>query len=186
LIVGRQKTIDRDKVLEAAESIVASQGAAALTIDAVAQAAGISKGGVQSCFGNKEALVDAMLKRWGALYAAQVEALAGPAPTPLAALGAHIKTTVDEDDDVNTRTAALMATLMQSPVYLAWIREWYAQRFGDLARLEGSSGSNARIAFLATEGLFLLRHFGLMDVSRQEWERYFGEIGAVFDTAVQE
>lgn len=63
--MGRQRTIDRDKVLDAAENIVLNQGAAALTIDAVAKSMGISKGGVQYCFGNKDALIDAMFERWG-------------------------------------------------------------------------------------------------------------------------
>lgn len=44
--MGRQRIIDREKVLEAAEEIVINQGATALTIDAVAKAMGISKGGV--------------------------------------------------------------------------------------------------------------------------------------------
>ena len=66
--MGRQRTIDRDKVLDTAEEIVITQGAAALTIDAVAKAMGISKGGVQYCFGNKEALIDAMFERWGRSY----------------------------------------------------------------------------------------------------------------------
>lgn len=66
--MGRQRTIDRDKVLDAAENIVLNQGAAALTIDAVAKSMGISKGGVQYCFGNKDALIDAMFERWGYTY----------------------------------------------------------------------------------------------------------------------
>ncbi len=66
--MGRQRIIDREKVLEAAEEIVINQGATALTIDAVAKAMGISKGGVQYCFGNKEALIDAMFERWGQSY----------------------------------------------------------------------------------------------------------------------
>lgn len=43
--MGRQRSIDRDKVLDTAEEIVATRGAAGLTIDAVAKAMGISKGG---------------------------------------------------------------------------------------------------------------------------------------------
>ncbi|CAI1250325.1 transcriptional repressor BetI [Serratia liquefaciens] len=58
--MGRQRSIDRDKVLDVAEEIVATQGAAGLTIDSVARAMGISKGGVQYCFGSKDAMIDAM------------------------------------------------------------------------------------------------------------------------------
>lgn len=39
--VGRKKTIDREALLDVAEGIVNRQGAAALTIDAVAKAAGV-------------------------------------------------------------------------------------------------------------------------------------------------
>jgi AcrR family transcriptional regulator len=46
--MGRYQPVDRDKVLDAAEAILRTRGIAALTIDAVAKAAGISKGGVQS------------------------------------------------------------------------------------------------------------------------------------------
>jgi AcrR family transcriptional regulator len=60
--MGRRQTIDREKVLAVAEDIVGQRGAAALTIDAVAKAAGITKGGVQSAFGTKEALIAAMLR----------------------------------------------------------------------------------------------------------------------------
>ncbi|VEA73956.1 Bacterial regulatory proteins, tetR family [Serratia rubidaea] len=48
--MGRQRSIDRDRVLDAAEEIIATQGASGLTIDSVAKAMGISKGGVQYCF----------------------------------------------------------------------------------------------------------------------------------------
>ncbi|SQI41513.1 Uncharacterised protein [Serratia plymuthica] len=41
--MGRQRSIDRDKVLDAAEEIVANQGAAGLTIDSVAKAMGSPK-----------------------------------------------------------------------------------------------------------------------------------------------
>ncbi|WP_284209576.1 hypothetical protein [Methylorubrum aminovorans] len=42
--MGRTRTIDRDNVLDHAEQIVCREGATALTFDAVARAAGITKG----------------------------------------------------------------------------------------------------------------------------------------------
>src|SRR5690606_31627342 len=56
-MAGRPRTIDRDKVLDAAEAVVMRAGAAGLTIDAVAREAGITKGGVQYAFGSKENLI---------------------------------------------------------------------------------------------------------------------------------
>lgn len=43
--MGRQRSIDRNKVLDVAENIVHQQGVTALTIDAVAKAMGILKAG---------------------------------------------------------------------------------------------------------------------------------------------
>jgi AcrR family transcriptional regulator len=45
--MGRKPTITRDGLLDVAEELVREQGGSALTIGALAKAAGISKGGVQ-------------------------------------------------------------------------------------------------------------------------------------------
>lgn len=51
--MGRPRSIDRDKLLDMAEKIVGKDGPAALTIDAVARAAGITKGGGAVLLRNK-------------------------------------------------------------------------------------------------------------------------------------
>ncbi len=71
--MGRPRSIDRDHVLDMAEKLVAEGGLAALTMDAVAQASGVTKGGVQYCFGNKDGLLKAMIGRWGDRFDAQVD-----------------------------------------------------------------------------------------------------------------
>src|SRR5262245_25771867 len=53
----------RDRILEAAEQLVAAQGASNLTLDAVAQTAGVSKGGLLYHFPSKDALLIGMLDR---------------------------------------------------------------------------------------------------------------------------
>lgn len=53
----------RNKLLEAAAHIILTQGAAHLTLDQVAQAAGISKGGLLHHFPTKEALLIGLLQR---------------------------------------------------------------------------------------------------------------------------
>lgn len=81
-VVGRRKTIDRNSVVDAAEALVAERGSSALTISAVAEVAGITKGGVQSCFGTKEALIAAMLDRWMGDYERCFEAALGDERNP--------------------------------------------------------------------------------------------------------
>ena len=54
----------RERILEAAERVVAEVGAARLTLDVVAQAAGVSKGGLLYHFPSKESLLGALAQRY--------------------------------------------------------------------------------------------------------------------------
>ncbi len=54
--------VDRDQLLDSALQIVARDGFASLTLDAVAKTAGVSKGGLIHHFPSKEALVAGMLE----------------------------------------------------------------------------------------------------------------------------
>ncbi|VTR29392.1 Uncharacterised protein [Serratia fonticola] len=42
--------------------------------------------------------------------------------------------------------------------------------------LTTEAGRKARLAFLATEGAFMLRFFGFMDITQQEWEAMFTDL----------
>ena len=57
--MGRLRIIDRDAVLTAAERVVRRDGAARLTIEAVAAEAGISKASVLYDYKTKQALIKA-------------------------------------------------------------------------------------------------------------------------------
>jgi AcrR family transcriptional regulator len=54
----------RAQLLDAAVAVVRRDGASALTLDAVAAEAGVSKGGVLYHFASKRALIDGLLERW--------------------------------------------------------------------------------------------------------------------------
>jgi AcrR family transcriptional regulator len=54
----------RERILEAAERVVGDVGAARMTLEGVAQAAGVSKGGLLYHFPTKEALLGALAKRY--------------------------------------------------------------------------------------------------------------------------
>ncbi|EFH10518.1 TetR/AcrR family transcriptional regulator [Pseudoroseomonas cervicalis] len=166
--MGRPPTIDRDRVLDLAEQILLKDGTGALTIDAVAKAAGVSKGGIQSRLGTKDDLIKAMLERWTGEYEAQMSAMIGPDPGPMAVARGHIEITMATDATERARAAAFMATLINSTRHRAECRSWYAELFGGLDP-HSIEGRRARMALLATEGAFLLRTFGLMEFSDDEW-----------------
>lgn len=176
--MGRRRTIDRDKVLDAAEAVVSAVGAAGLTIDAVAKAAGITKGGVQYCFGNKDGLIDAMMERWFNQFDAAVAAKVGDASDTSTAMRAHAEVTEHMNTAENARTSGMMAALLQREEHMEKNRLWYRGRLDSLD-LTSDAGRRARLAFLATEGAFLLRSFGFVDMDDAEWRDIFSDIVAL-------
>ncbi|MBJ2153146.1 TetR/AcrR family transcriptional regulator [Paracoccus sp. IB05] len=156
--MGRKPTISRDRLLDLAEEIVRHGGGAALTIGALAQAAGISKGGVQYSFASKDTLVRALIDRW----TSQFDALLGdePGADPVSFVRHYIAVTRQSQQAMNAKMAALMVNYLEDPATLRETRYWY---HGIFARLGGPSleAQAARVAFLAVEGLFLMRINGI-------------------------
>jgi AcrR family transcriptional regulator len=62
----------REQLLDAAVAVIRRDGASALTLDAVAAEAGVSKGGVLYHFASKRALIDGLLTRWLDAFEAQL------------------------------------------------------------------------------------------------------------------
>ena len=178
--MGRRKIIDRNHVLDVAEEIVASRGAGALSIGAVAEAAGITKGGVQSCFGTKEAMVAAMLDRWLAEDERRFRQIAGSNPSPLERIKAHVEATRSYDEFAQTRVASLLATLLQQSEHVAVTNRWYESRLDGL-ECNSDETRRAKLAFLANEGAFYLRYLGLLPIASDEWQTIFDDIRDLLD-----
>ncbi|WP_298014488.1 TetR/AcrR family transcriptional regulator [uncultured Aquabacterium sp.] len=173
--MSRPRSIDRDSVLDVAESIVVARGVSELTFDAVAKGAGITKGGVQSCFGTKEGLIAAMLDRWNLAYEAEKASLDSQAGhEELTPTERHVRVTATAHS-LNTRSASLLAALLQSREQVAGIRAWYAAQFAQIDATT-DDGRRARLAFLATEGAFMLRYLGLADIGDVTWREIFQDI----------
>ena len=63
----------RDRLLDAAATVVHRDGAQALTLDAVAQEAEVSKGGLLYHFRSKRELVEGMVERWLADFGREID-----------------------------------------------------------------------------------------------------------------
>ena len=173
--MARPQTIDRNAVLDAAESVVLSRGASHLTMEAVAKAANVSKGGVLYCYGTKDALIAAMLER----YFERCEALAATLKAdyeghPNAATLGHIEATRQESIEANTKAASLMAALVQSSDYAENVRAFYHRRLEEID-LSTAAGQRARLALLAVEGAVILSGFRFMDITSAEWNAIFDQ-----------
>src|SRR4029450_10379480 len=69
----------RDRILEAAERVVGDIGAGRMTLDVVAQAAGVSKGGLLYHFPSKESLLGALAQRYVQSMEQRIEGAKGAA-----------------------------------------------------------------------------------------------------------
>lgn len=178
--MGRKPTITREGLLEIAEAIVRSEGAAGLTIDALARAAGISKGGVQYSFSSKDDLVRALVERWTHQFDALLGEMDGVPPADL--IRNYIEVMRSSHAAMNAKMAGLMIAYIQNPQNVIETRQWYRSMF---ERLSGgaSDAQAARVALLAVEGLFLLRMTGIDEDG--EWSAFLDDVESVFERLLE-
>jgi AcrR family transcriptional regulator len=149
---ARYARIDLDAILDAALSLAAAEGAARVTLDAVATRAGVSKGGLLYRFPSKEALLIGMIDRLNAVFdEAVVEAKAHGAPSLLAA---YVEAALTDDDDHDAALASLLAVAAERPHLIERFRAPQKARL-DAILAEGAALEDAAFVILAADGLWL-------------------------------
>jgi AcrR family transcriptional regulator len=183
----------RDRILDAAETIVVRDGVARLTLDAAAAQAQLSKGGVLYHFRTRDALVSGMVERLVAAFDADLddevkqdaEGVLGPAgPVAGRHVRAYIRATVrpsrtPEDVRRERASAAILAAMASEPELLAPLRasfDGWQQRLVD----DGIDPVAATVARLAVDGLWLADVFGfapLVEPMRSDVAAYLERLG---------
>lgn len=174
----RTKSIDREKILDAAEAIVHESGAKALTLDLVAARSHISKGGLTYSFPSKDALLSAMLDRYirNILQFQREFARAHP-DVEFPELHDFLHRSRRGKPSIRRRMAPILAALSYSPTALNIGRVFHESMLGKLPTTT-SSGRRARIVYLALHGLFLLQGMGLLNLSRESRELLLDDLAA--------
>lgn len=177
----------RGRILDAAEQLVADQGASSLTLDAVAQAAGVSKGGLLYHYPNKDALLAAMIERHcddlDERCARELEGL--PAHQPSSRLKASILGVLTPRAGREDVGAALLAAAANKPALLDGARARYAEH---VAQLTASGGCFARSAviMLAVDGLMLGEVWRLTPFTSEQRDLIVKELLRLADEACPE
>lgn len=154
----------RTRLLDAATDVLLADGAQALTLDAVAARAAVSKGGLLYHFRSKQALVAGMVDR---LVGQFDQALTGAGNSPGAATRAYLNATVPaelETDPIENAagtaevraTAALFAAALVDPDALTPLREIYV-RWQRRLEHDGIDPAAATVVRLAVDGWWLAR-----------------------------
>ena len=178
--MGRIRTIERDKLLDAAEAVTMERGPVGLTIAAVAERMGITNGGVQYSFRSKESLIAAMFERWQQEYAEHMIELGAVPEDEVSRIRAHIAYGANYDDRSKRGAPTLLVSLLNSPQHMVQVRRWYRNR---LEGIDASTedGRRLRLSFLAMEGAFLMRLFGLVEMGSDEWRSMVADVWALCD-----
>ncbi|MDR6433496.1 TetR/AcrR family transcriptional regulator [Brucella pseudogrignonensis] len=167
--MARPREIDHDRVLDAAEAVMVESEGRGFTLDAVAERAGVSKGGLVYAFASKDELIAAALARELHRFTVCWNAKADPVDTsPIAMLNAYVAE-IQSQEETHLRTASLLMTaLSNAPEVSEPARKFYRSVF---THFDGSTqrGRDIRQAILAIEGLFFLRGLGLIDPDHEEW-----------------
>lgn len=143
-------TDTRTKLITAAAAVIRRDGAQALTLDAVAAEAGVSKGGLLYHFRSKRELLDGLVARWLDEFQEDIDAAGGTFPAGY----------VRASDGAKAEEAGLLAALVADPAVLAAVRERYAT-WQDRIATEGGDPVEATVARLAADGLWLADLLGM-------------------------
>lgn len=180
--MGRSRVIDQDQLLDAAEAVIAREGAAKLTLEAVAVQAGVSKASVTYDHKTKQGLIEALVRRALARDNAfnqaeaqrlgdanartvrgRIAAAANPLPPQQRAVALNLCAALAQDGDLRhlmqENQAAVIAAIQ-----------------ADAAQPRG-----ALIAYLALEGLKLLESLDFHSFAQPDRDRLLADIEALVD-----
>lgn len=178
--MGRTRVIDQDQLLDAAEAVIARDGAAKLTLESVAAQAGVSKASVVYDHKTKQGLIEALVRRAlerdnafnqaAAQHLAAVDArtvrgriaaAANPLPPQQRAVALNLCAALAQDGELRQ----LMQTNQAAVI--------------DALQADAARPRAALLAYLALEGLKLLESLDFHTFAQPERDRLLAEIAAL-------
>ncbi len=146
----------RRQILHAAAHVIQTQGTEALTLEAVALAAGVSKGGLLYHFPGKSALIGGMIEHVLAAFDAALaeEEAREQGPQAGSWLRAYLRATFTPAGQQLELTSGLLAAVAADPTLLAPLQARYAI-WQHRAETDGLDPAKATVVRLALDGLWI-------------------------------
>ncbi|ARN20648.1 TetR family transcriptional regulator [Piscinibacter gummiphilus] len=180
--MGRTRVIDRDLLLDAAEVVVARDGAAKLTLESVAAQAGVSKASVVYDHKTKQALIGALvtraLERDNAFNHAAAEQLGD---VDARVVRGRIVAAADPLPPQQRAVALTLCAALAQDVSLRQAMQANQAAVIDALQRDAAEPRNALLAYLALEGLKLLESLDFHTFPTAERDRLLREIGGLVD-----
>lgn len=157
----------RNSILEAAALIVHNRGTDALTLDAVAEEAKVSKGGLLYHFRSKEALIEGLVLHMNNIYRTNVEnAVYDDINSKGKWTRAFVKATYDQSLKNTETSAGMLAAHGINPDLLKPLQQTY-NNWQDNISNDGIDEVQATILRLAADGLWFSEIFGLAPLNEE-------------------
>lgn len=162
----------RDKLLDAAASLVPRRGAGELTLDAVAERAGVSKGGLLYHFPSKDALIQAMIARMVDTFDSELQAQIAKEPEgPGRITRAIVKVGFDHPKEMLQKDErlrrALLAAVSSKPSLLEPVRVNFRRWRIELEK-DGLPKGVSLLALAVMDGVCFWKMFQLHDPSASD------------------
>ncbi|UVH57754.1 TetR/AcrR family transcriptional regulator [Variovorax paradoxus] len=150
------RTSAKQRLIDVASEIVSARGVQELTLEAVAAAAGVTKGGLIYHFKTRDellaAVVQAILDEWD--QRSRVKAAQAGSSS-----GALLRALIDDTFDMEPREKQLISNLLAAassyPHLLGPVRDFYSRLYGDFAK-SGSRSGTALVIAAALDGMSVM------------------------------
>jgi len=161
----------RERLLVAATKVVSDVGAGHLTLDRVAEAAGVSKGGLLYHFASKRELIQAMTAEVLAEFQTKIEdKIEETDGTDNVRLVAVIKVMQERSASEKLRLRALLAASAENPELLEPAKVVLKNHFDEIED-EATDADLALTILLAVEGIRFMELFELLPLKHKEVNR---------------
>ncbi|WP_269932302.1 TetR/AcrR family transcriptional regulator [Aminobacter sp. HY435] len=154
----------REKILAAAAELADAVGPGNLSLEAVAQRAGVSKGGLLYNFPTKAKLMQGLVEEYLKTFEHALAARASD--NPARSLAAYIELSAQECDQKQPSAAGVLAALAEDPDFLQPVRD-FKRNLLDQLKAETPDIAKLLVAFLVIEGLRSMKLFD-MDILHED------------------
>jgi AcrR family transcriptional regulator len=165
-------TRTRKNILQAANRVVLRDGSNALTLDAVAKEAEVSKGGLLYHFPTKEALISGMVEDLAQSADQAMHQLQAGDPDPQGSWARAFINVCRESDETDTISAAMIPAAACDPALLDPLRQMYEAWQLKLDADLGDTGPSTLIR-LALDGLWLVELLNLAPPRGERRDEFF-------------
>ena len=156
-----RKSSARERILDAAESVVRQEGALHMTLDAVAAKAGLSKGGLIYHFASQNELLTAMIHRFTERVSARkTDIYASPREDAARDIVAHILLWSKMCKTNRQVASALMAAAMRAPALLKPAQSTYRKAM-KIALASKANPLRMAILAMAADGIWIMELMGI-------------------------